>query len=79
MGCMVYVEPFTLHLNRDRGLNRDRDQDMDEWVRCGLCRTFHTAPEEGQGPTPIVPIVLVSVPVPVTDTASVITPSVQCD
>ena len=44
-----------------------------------LCRTFHTAPEEGQGPTPSVPIVLVSVPVPVADTASVITQSVQRD
>ena len=44
-----------------------------------LCRTFHTAPEEGQGPTPSVPIVLVSVPVPVEDTASVITQSVQRD
>ena len=37
-----------------------------------LCRTFHTAPEQGQGLTPIVPIVLVSVPVPVLDTASVL-------
>ena len=41
-----------------------------------LCRTFHTAPEQGQGPTCIASIVLVPVPVPVPvpDTASVITP-----
>ena len=41
-----------------------------------LCRTFYTAPEQGQGPTPTVPIVLVLVPVPVlvSDTAGVITP-----
>ena len=34
------------------------------------CRTFHTAPEQGQGLTPIAPIV----PLPVSDTACVITP-----
>ena len=39
-----YVEPFTLHLNRDRGLHL------------------------------LSPILLVPVPVPVLDTASVITP-----
>ena len=37
-----------------------------------LCRTFHTAREQGQELTPIVPIVVVPVPVP--DTACVITP-----
>ena len=44
------------------------------------CRTFHTAPEQGQGPTPIVPIVLilVLVPVLVPDTASVITLLTVC-
>ena len=43
-----------------------------------LCRTFHTAPEQAQGPTPIVPIVVIPVqfhvPIPVPDTDSVITP-----
>ena len=41
-----------------------------------LCRTFHTAPEQGQGQHLLPPIVLVPVPVPVLvpDTTSVITP-----
>ena len=41
-----------------------------------LCRTFHTAPEQGQGLTPIVPYGSgsVMVPVPVPDTAKVIKP-----
>ena len=29
--------------------------DMGEWVCIVLCRTCHTAPEQGQGPPPIVP------------------------
>ena len=39
------------------------------------CRTFHTALEQGQGPTSIVPIFLALVPVPVLvpGTANVIT------
>ena len=28
---------------------------MNKWGCMVLCRTFHTAPEQGQGPTPIVP------------------------
>ena len=43
-----------------------------------LCRTFHTAPEQGQRLTPIVPHSSgsgpVPVPVPTPDTASVVTP-----
>ena len=38
-----------------------------------LCRTFHTAPKQGQGLIPIVPH-SVPFPVPVPDTTSVITP-----
>ena len=34
---------------------REWDRDMDEWGCVVLCRTFHIAPEQGQGPTPIVP------------------------
>ena len=40
-----------------------------------LCRIFHTAPEQGQGLTPIVLVLVpVPVPVPVPDTVSVNTP-----
>ena len=38
------------------GCVRDRDQDMDEWVIWFYIRTFHTAPEQGQGTMGYVPI-----------------------
>ena len=64
------------------GCLRDRNRDADRHWRMGcmtLCRTFYTAPEQGQSRHQLSPIVLVPFPVSVLDTPSVNTPLNRTD